>query len=63
MEDPQPTPDDAPDEAPPVREHRCGRCQQMFPVDPDQHATAQLGWWLCPPCHQSLLGTQRVSRP
>jgi hypothetical protein len=42
-----------------VRLRRCGRCQQDFPADPGLHASAQPGWWLCPPCRESLLGHQR----
>jgi hypothetical protein len=56
----EPTPDPAEGEA--VRERRCGRCQLMFPGEPGSHATAQLGWWMCPPCHEALLGHQRAGR-
>ena len=45
-----------------VRERRCGRCQLDFPADPDQHATAQPGFWLCPPCRDALLGHQGAGR-
>jgi hypothetical protein len=61
MNNPTPDPQDSP-EGEAVRERRCGRCQVMFPGEPGQHATAQLGWWMCPPCHEALLGHQRVSR-
>ena len=53
--DPTPDPEAAP-EPETVRERRCGRCQVMFPGEAGQHATAQLGWWMCPPCHEALLG-------
>jgi len=55
--DPTPAPEGPPDGAP-VRERQCGRCQQKFPGDAALHASAQLGWWLCPPCHEKLLGHQ-----
>ena len=45
-----------------ARERRCGRCQLPFPGDAGLHASAQLGWWLCPPCHEKLLGQQRRAR-
>jgi hypothetical protein len=45
-----------------VRERRCGRCQLTFPCDAGQHASAQIGWWLCPPCHEKLLGHQGRAR-
>jgi threonine dehydrogenase-like Zn-dependent dehydrogenase len=45
-----------------VRVRRCGRCQLDFPADPDLHATAQPGFWLCPPCRDALLGHQRTGR-
>jgi hypothetical protein len=36
--------------------HQCGRCRHSFPADPTLHATAQPEWWLCPSCHDKLLG-------
>ena len=45
-----------------VRERRCGRCQLMFPGDPGAHATAKLGFWMCPPCHSALLDGHRAGR-
>jgi len=53
-----PDPEGASEEDP-VRDRRCNRCQLTFPGDPDAHATAQLGFWLCPPCRESLIGHQR----
>jgi hypothetical protein len=41
------------------RQRHCGRCQLTFPGDLGLHPTAQLGWWLCPPCHEALLGLRR----
>ena len=38
-----------------ARPRQCGRCQLSFPGDPDLHPTAQLGWWLCPPCRKALI--------
>ena len=61
MEDPTPDPENAVENEA-VRERRCGRCQQMFPGEAGSHATAQLGWWMCPPCHEALLGHQRTGR-
>jgi hypothetical protein len=58
MEDPTPDPEDSTD-AKNVRERQCGRCQVTFPGDPVLHATAQLGWWLCPTCREALIGHQR----
>ena len=40
----------------PRRERQCGRCRLSFPSDPTLHPTAQLGWWLCPSCRETLLG-------
>ena len=39
-----------------ARPRQCGRCQLTFPEDPGLHPTAQLGWWLCPPCREALIG-------
>jgi hypothetical protein len=52
---------EAPDDVS-VRERRCGRCQLDFPAAPDLHATAQPGFWLCPPCRDALLGHQGAGR-
>ena len=43
----------------PLRERQCGRCRLSFPADPALHPSAQLGWWLCPPCREALLGRVR----
>ena len=49
-------------EVTPVRDRRCGRCQLTFPGDAGLPASAHLGWWLCPPCREKLLGHQRPGR-
>ena len=41
------------------RRRQCGRCQLTFAGDPTLHPSAQLGWWLCPPCREALLGRGR----
>jgi hypothetical protein len=34
-------------------DHQCGRCRMWFPaVDSIPQAT----WWLCPECHERLIG-------
>lgn len=35
---------------------QCGRCRKLFAADPDVEPTALDEWWLCPPCHDALLG-------
>jgi hypothetical protein len=35
---------------------RCGRCRRFFPLDDADDVTARATWWLCPPCHEALLG-------
>ena len=40
---------------------RCWRCLQMFECPPDEVAR-RAEWWLCDPCHQSLLGGDRRTR-
>jgi hypothetical protein len=35
---------------------QCGRCRKSFPADPTLHAVALREWWLCPSCHDTLLG-------
>jgi hypothetical protein len=45
-----------------VRDRQCGRCQLTFPGDAGSHPTAQLGWWLCPPCKDALIDHQPPSR-
>jgi hypothetical protein len=49
------TPDDAPD----AKTRRCWRCLQQFPLDPDEIVTGPAQWWVCEPCHTSLLGQKR----
>jgi hypothetical protein len=61
MEESTPHPEGTPEEGS-VRDRRCGRCQVTFAGDPDSHAAAQLGWWLCPPCREALVGHQTPGR-
>jgi hypothetical protein len=62
MDEPTPDPKISPEEAS-TPERRCGRCQRTFPGDPDlQHASAQLGWWMCAPCREALVGHQAAGR-
>jgi hypothetical protein len=49
-------------EATPGRDRQCGRCQQTFAGEAGAHAVAQLGWWLCPPCREALIGHQPRGR-
>jgi hypothetical protein len=51
MSEPVPTGDE------PAAGRQCGRCRKTFEVDPTAHPTARQEWWLCPPCHEALLGT------
>jgi hypothetical protein len=37
----------------------CGRCRHAFPFD-DSTAPGPT-WWLCPPCHEALLGKATLS--
>lgn len=41
-----------------VPPRQCGRCRLTFPGDPTL-APLGRGWWLCPPCHDALLGKGR----
>jgi hypothetical protein len=61
MEGPDPDQAAIPDEES-VRERHCGRCQLAFPGEAGSHPTAQLGFWLCPPCKQALTGHQGRTR-
>jgi hypothetical protein len=36
---------------------QCGRCRKTFGADETAHPTALQEWWLCPPCHEALLGS------
>lgn len=61
------TPDAAPtgDTSEPARSasRLCGRCRKAFDRDPtDPHAT-DTAWWLCPPCHEALVGGVGRGRP
>jgi hypothetical protein len=38
----------------------CSRCRAAFPADPTLLFTADDEWWLCPPCSEMLLGTNRL---
>jgi hypothetical protein len=35
---------------------QCGRCRRFFPIDGMVDPEATPKWWLCPPCHEALLG-------
>jgi hypothetical protein len=41
---------------------QCGRCRKSFPSDPTLPLSVRLDWWLCPPCHDTLLGPQRPKK-
>jgi hypothetical protein len=41
---------------------QCGRCRKSFPSDPTLPLSVRLDWWLCPPCHEALLGPQRAGK-
>ena len=45
----------------PAASRLCGRCRQSFPGDPTFPAGTQLDWWLCPSCHEALLGRTQKS--
>jgi len=47
-------PSSSPQDDQPTR--TCGRCRKLFAADPEIDANALDEWWLCPPCHESLLG-------
>lgn len=34
----------------------CGRCRKPFDRDPADPPAAEAPWWLCPPCHEALVG-------
>ena len=36
---------------------QCGRCREFFPVDDSPLGVYHPNWWLCPPCHDKLIGT------
>ena len=54
----------APGDVPPlageesVPSRQCGRCRLTFPGDPTL-GPFERDWWLCPPCHDALLGKGR----
>ena len=35
---------------------QCGRCRRYFPLEDGADPASQAKWWLCPPCHEALLG-------
>jgi ribosomal protein L37AE/L43A len=39
---------------------QCGRCRQSFAPDPTLDEVALREWWLCPSCHDTLLGPARA---
>jgi hypothetical protein len=42
-----------------ARPRQCGRCRRTFAGDPTLNSSALPEWWLCPPCHEALLGSRR----
>ena len=42
---------------------QCGRCRGMFPGDPTLSAGLDNGWWVCPPCHDRLIGPGAMAVP
>ena len=38
----------------------CGRCRKEFPLEVGQDKVTLRDWWLCEPCHVSLLGQHRA---
>lgn len=58
---PPPVPNGSPSELIPEYPSRrqCGRCRQFFASDPAATPGAIHEWWLCEPCHHSLIGTGR----
>lgn len=47
--------------APPTR--RCWRCLQHFACDAADVHPGHAEWWLCDPCHQSLLPSAPSAAP
>jgi hypothetical protein len=45
------------DDAAPTR--LCGRCRRSFAFDDSTDPGPT--WWLCPPCHEALLGKATLS--
>ena len=39
---------------------QCGRCRRSFPFDSDEDPSSEPKWWLCPPCHETLLGKGKL---
>ena len=37
-------------------QRQCGRCRQLFPGDAALNPAAIQDWWICEPCHHSLMG-------
>ena len=54
-----PFPDDDED-GPETRQ--CGRCRQFFPVDDKPLEVDHPSWWLCPACHEKLIGSDPPRR-
>ena len=58
------------DRFPPFPEHdvdtpetrQCSRCREYFPVDETSLEVDHPSWWLCPPCHEKLIGNDRPRR-
>jgi hypothetical protein len=41
---------------PDAEPRRCSRCRAVFPGVEERNAAGHVVWWLCPPCHERLLG-------
>ena len=50
---------DTAEELAPASVRRCWRCLQTFPCEASELHAGPAQWWLCDPCHQSLIGPAR----
>jgi len=41
---------------------QCSRCREFFPVDDTPLEVDHPKWWLCPACHEKLIGTNPPRR-
>ncbi len=39
--------------------HTCGRCRLQFALVPTVDTKSDSHWWLCPSCHERLLGERK----
>jgi hypothetical protein len=42
---------------------RCWRCLQSFACQADEMPPGPAQWWLCDPCHTSLIGSSTSTQP